>query len=570
MYLVRKIAMLAACAGLVGLSMPVLAQHGPDKPANDDGANLPGVELTPTILYKLLLGEVAGARGKLDVSVKAYLDLARQTRDPRLARRAAEIALFARDFPAATEAAQLWNDIEPGSEDAQRVLAGVLMRTGARLDKLQAHLARALATAGERLPRHLLGLNGAMVRVDDKAAAREVIDRVTEPYLDRAEARFARAHAAFSAEDLAAAATELDEALVLRPDWEPAVLMKAQLLQQAQPEEALSLLKAFTEKHPDSKQGLVVYARSLAAAKRYAEARDAFDKLLEASPDDRELLNSSALLSMQIKDWPAAERRLHTLLRASPDDEDRVHVMLGQVAASRGNDKLAEQYYRAVGDGEHKLQAQLLIAQLLAKRGEHEAARAVLQAIEGDAADVRRARVAEAQVLRDAGRYGEAYQLLDKELGEDHDDPDLLYETALLAERLGKTEVMEGRLRMLLSVNPENAHALNALGYSFADRGVRLDEAYALISRALELQPDDPFILDSLGWVHFRRGEHDKALEVLQRAYSQRDDPEIAAHVGEVLWSLQRQDEARRVWSEAKERNPDSKELQKVIDRYLR
>ncbi len=523
--------------------------------------------LSAQTLYQFLLAEIAGSRGRLDVSVQAYMELARRTRDPRIAKRAAEVALFARNMGAATEAARLWNALEPDSEEAQRVLSGVLMRTGARIEELEAHLAKALAGAGERLPQHLLGLNGAMVRVEDKAAARDVIRRVTEPYLELGEAHFARAHAAFNANDPKAALAYLDGALERRPDWEPAVLMKAQLMQHEQPTQALMLLRDFTNKHPESRQARLVLSRALAAGKLYQEARDNFDRLLEATPNDTELLNSSALLSMQIEDWGAAERRLHELLRVSPDDGDRIRLLLGQVAAGRGNDTLAEQYYRAVEAGDEYVQARFLMAQAQARQGDIDGARKTLQAIEGDAAVRARARVAEAQVLRDAGRLQEAYDLLEAELTARANDPDLLYETALLAERLGRPDVMEGRLRLLLDANPDNAHALNALGYSFADRGVRLDEAYSLIKRANEIRPEDPFILDSLGWVYFKKGEHDRALEFLQRAYGQRSDPEIAAHVGEVLWAMERHDEARQVWNEARERHPDSEELKAVIKR---
>ena len=565
MHAVRRLIVVTGfVAGVLG---PVAVRAETVQPTAGDAPAAQSA-LDAKTLYQFLLAEIAGARGQLGISVRAYLELARDTRDPRIAKRAAEIALFARDMGAATEAARLWNEIEPDSAEAQRVLTGVLMRTGARIDELEAHLAKALAGAGMRLPQHLLGLNGAMTRVEDKQAAREVIDRVTEPYLTQPEAYFARAHAAFNANDATGALGHLDGALAHRPDWEPAVMMKAQLLQHERPDEAIALLRAYAEAHPESHQAKLVLARSLAAAKRYEEARDAFDSVLETSPDDTDALNSSALLSMQIEDWPAAERRLHELLRASPDNGDRVRLLLGQVAAARDNDTLAEQYYRAVLSGDEQIQAQFLIARLQSGRGEYDLARQTLQAIEGDDDVLRRARVAEAQVLRDAGRYQDAYELLEDELSRSEQDPDLLYETALLAERLGRTDVMEGHLRTLLDVNPDNAHALNALGYSFADRGVRLDEAYTLIKRANELSPEDPFILDSLGWVHFRKGEHDRALELLQQAYGQRSDPEIAAHVGEVLWAMDRRDEARQVWSEASERHPDSKELQEVIGRY--
>ena len=564
----RLIVVTGLLAGVLGPAAVHGASAETAETASADSAPVAQSALDAKTLYQFLLAEIAGARGQLGGSVRAYLELARDTRDPRIAKRAAEIALFARDMGAATEAARLWNEIDPDSAEAQRVLTGVLMRTGARIDELESHLAKALAGAGVRLPQHLLGLNGAMARVENKQAAREVIDRVTEPYLTQPEAHFARAHAAFNANDTAGALGHLDTALERRPDWEPAVMMKAQLLQHEQPDEAIALLKAYSESHPDSYQAKLALARSLAASKRYREARDAFEAVLENSPEDSDALNSSALLSMQIEDWPAAERRLHELMRANPDNGDRVRLLLGQVAAARDNDTLAEQYYRAVGSGDEQIQAQFLLARLQSKRGEYDLARQTLQGIEGDDEVLRRARVAEAQVLRDSGQFQAAFDMLEDELSRSEQDPDLLYETALLAERLGHTDIMEGRLRTLLDADPDNAHALNALGYSFADRGVRLDEAYTLIKRANELSPEDPFILDSLGWVHFRKGEHGRALELLKQAYDQRNDPEIAAHVGEVLWAMDRRDEARRIWNEASERHPDSKELQAVIGRY--
>ena len=169
--------------------------------------------------------------------------------------------------------------------------------------------------------------------------------------------------------------------------------------------------------------------------------------------------------------------------------------------------------------------------------------------------------LAEAQILRDAERPTEALALLEAALRENPEDTGLLYEAAMLAERIGRMDLLEARLRRVLELQPDHAHALNALGYSLADRGLRLDEAEALIARAHALMPQDPFILDSLGWVRFRRGDQVGALVHLERAYGMRKDAEIAAHLGEVLWTLGRRDEARRIFAEALAAHPDNRLL---------
>ena len=282
------------------------------------------------------------------------------------------------------------------------------------------------------------------------------------------------------------------------------------------------------------------------------------------------MVNAVGLLSMQIEDWDEAEKAVRQAARVAPDDADRVRFHLAQIAEARGKRDLAIERFREVGEGEQYMQARVRLAHLLAEKGEVEAARQALHEISGDADVQHRVRLAEAQVLRDAGRDQEAFDLLDEGLLERPDDGDLLYESALLAERMGRHEVMEGRLRKLIALEEDNAHALNALGYSLADRGERLEEAQSLIDRAAALSPDDPFIMDSQGWVRFRRGDVKGGLETLERAYKIRPDPEIAAHIGEVLWALDRREEANRVWREAQAKFPDNSALREVIERFAK
>ena len=532
------------------------------------GDELPAQELTPRTLYQLLLAEIAGARGQISLSTQLYLDLARNTRDPRIARRATEIAMFARNFEATSQAARIWSEIAPDSPDARRILSGVMAGSNGSLEDAQAQLARALATHPERLAQNLLGLNRALARVDDKQAVQAMVIRLTDPYLDLPEAHFARAQAAMIAQDPMEAVAAIDAALALRPDWEPAILFRAQILQHAgAADEALKQIDAAIARQPDNRNLQVARARALVGAKRYEEARAEFRRLLETSPDDRELLFAGALLSLQLNDAADAETQFTRALAAGHPEQDLIRLHLGQIAENRGDGVTARKWFEEVRAAEHRAEAVIRSAQSLAREGRLEEARQLLQKAEGDEAARRRYVLAESQLLRDADKPAEALAVIDASLRTRPDDVDLMYEAAMLAERLDRISVMETRLRRVIALKPDHAHAFNALGYSLADRGLRLKEAEALIARALELAPDDPFILDSMGWVRFRRGDGNGALAHLERAYRMRQDPEIAAHLGEVLWSLHRRTDADRIFDEAMTAHPDNKLLRDTAQR---
>ncbi len=521
----------------------------------------PGQELTPKTLYQFLLAEIAGARGQVGLSAELYLDLARATRDPRIARRATEIAMFSRNLPLASEAARLWAEVEPDSEDARRILANVVAAgSDGRLEDLQIQVARALAhSTGERLAQNLMGLNRALQRLPDKEAAQSVVMRVTEPYLDLPEAHFARSQAAMIAQDAMQAMAAIDRAIELRPGWDPAILMKAQILQHAGAgEAAVKQLEAELARDPGNVALRQAYGRALVATKRFDDARTEFRRLLDAAPNDRDLLYAVALLSVQLNEDAEAEALFRRALDADHPEQDVIRLHLGQLADNRGEGEAARKWFAAVDDARHRLEANIRIAQSLAREKRIDEARTHLQTLKGDDDARRRYVMAEAQILREADRPAEAMLVLDAALARAPDDTDLLYEAAMLAERLDRIDLMEDKLRKVIALKPEHAHAHNALGYSLADRAMRLDEAQALIERALELAPDDPFILDSLGWVYFRRGDLDNALKHLERAYAMRNDAEIAAHLGEVLWNLSRRDDADRLLNEALAAHPDN------------
>lgn len=529
---------------------------------------LPNQELTGQVLYQLLLAEIAGQRGEVGLSVRAYLDLARSTRDPRIARRAAEVALFARQNEAALEAAQLWTEIDPESTQARQTLAGVLVGMN-RFEEAEPHVAKLLSQDGEGLAGGLMRLNRIFARYPDKAAVAKLVNQLTEPYLELPEAHYARGEAAIGAGDGAGAVAEADAALAKRPEWEHAVLLKAQALRLDKPQAALEEMRRYLSRHPKAREVRLHFARALVTEKQYKEARGEFEKLLAEFPDNADVIYAVGVLSMQLGDFAAAEIQFRKLLEGEYAEKSTVLLYLGQIGEETKRYDEALTWYRSIGAGEQYLPAQIRIAHVLAEQGKLEEARMHLhQASAASTRDRMQLLMTEAQLLRDAGRTEEAYEILDKSLASQPNQPDLLYETALLAERLGRIDVLESNLRKLIEIKPDHAHAYNALGYSFADRNERLDEAQQLVAKALELAPDDPFILDSMGWVMFRKGDANGALQYLQRAYALRADPEIAAHLGEVLWSLGRKDDAARTWREAALAHPENEVLAKVIKKF--
>jgi tetratricopeptide (TPR) repeat protein len=292
--------------------------------------------------------------------------------------------------------------------------------------------------------------------------------------------------------------------------------------------------------------------------------------MLEDNPDNADIAITVALLSLQMNDLDAAEAQLKRTLELNYKDPDSVRFHLGQVAEQRKRFDEAAKWYLSVEDGEQYVLANARYAFMLAKQGRLAEARKHLQDLQAeDQAQKVQILQTEAQLLRENRAYTEAYELLKKALDAQPDHPELLYDVALAAEKLNRIDVAETSLRKLITLKPDNAQAYNALGYTLADRTDRLAEARNYIEKALKLAPEDPFILDSMGWVEYRLGNHAQGLQYLQRAFDQRPDPEIAAHLGEVLWAKGRKGDAEKIWKDSLRENPDSEELQKVIKKFL-
>lgn len=560
--------LLAACA------------HAPNQPAAENPVEapepqaeaarvLPNVELSGELLYEFLLSEIAGQRGDVAIAVEGSLDLARKTRDPRLAMRAAQLAIESGQIDKAIEALRIWREVEPASPLAMRMLSSALLRAG-RLAEAGQELATVLKAEEASAGHIFFQMYQMLASYPDKAAAFKLMRDLAQPYPRVAEAHWAVAQLAQASGDEELALNEIRLARSLRPEWDVAVALEARLLLKNAPRQGLEVLSRYLSSYPDAREIRLQYARALLEQKQYKSARDEFKRLAKDTPDNPDLAFAIALISLQMNDLQGAENQLKQALSKGKKDQDTVRYYLGQLGEAKEDEDRAMAHYREVKGGEHQFAAQLRVAYLLNKRGKLDEARQYLhQAHASDNQQRVQLVLVEAQLLREANQPAEAYQVLQQGLTKLPNHPDLLYETGMLADKIGKPEVFEQLMRKLIHVKPDHAHAYNALGYSLLERNERIPEAVQLVEKALQLAPDDPAIMDSVGWGYYRSGRLDESVKLLRRAFAGNPDPEVAAHLGEVLWVRGDKDEAKKIWQDSLKANPGNALLQAVMKRFM-
>ena len=549
---------------------PAPAARAPRSAPRISGAvsqNLPSVELTPGLLYELLAAEIAGQRGAAAISLSKYLELAQRTRDPRIAKRAVEIAFFERNNEKALEAARIWVVADAQNMEARQTLAGLLIASGFS-EEAYPHLERLLAATSTNVAEGFLQFNRLLSRGGDHKATLSIIQRLAAQHPGVAEAHGSVAQAASNAGEDALAIREARIASKLKPEWEFPPLLAAQLLSKRSALEASAELRAYLSLNPGSSEARMAYARSLISEKKYAEARTEFQRIERDFPNNPDVLYALGLLALDAKDYASAESSLTRLLGQQPRDPNLVYLYLGQVAEEQKKFAEARVHYGKVGRGDQYFAAQSRIARSFAKEGRVADGRAHLQSVVATSNDQRvQIILAEAQMLREANQNRTAFEVLEKGLERLPNHPDLLYDFAMAAEKVERMDLLEANLKKVIQLKPDHAHAYNALGYSLADRNERLSEARELIEKALKMAPDDAMIIDSMGWVMYRLGDLPRAYELLKRAYTLTPDAEIGAHLGEVLWKLGRTAEAERVWGEATAHAPDNETLKNTIKR---
>jgi tetratricopeptide (TPR) repeat protein len=532
--------------------------------------DLPNGVLDSDLLYKFLLAEIAAQRGNYQIAAQAYLEMAKTTRDPRIARRATEVALYGRYTNIALEAAKLWLATEKDSTAARQTLAALFVGSN-DLQAAKPLLQQMLAADADNIGQSLAQLYPLLAKHSDKNAVLVLVKELTKPYEQRPEAHLAVAEAALAVNKYDAALSEIREAMRLRPDWEAGALFQAQLLNRESHAKALDYLKSFLATYPKAQEVRLGYARQLINDKKFPEARAEFQHLLDDNPNNADIAVTVALLSVQMNDLDVAEAQLKRVLELDYKDPDAVRFHLGQINEERKRYDEAAKWYLSVEEGEQYVSAHAHYAFILAKQDKLAQAREHLQKLEPQN-DAQRVQIlqSEAQLMREAKDYQESFAILRKALDVQPDQPELLYDVALAAEKIDRIDIVETNLRRLIVLKPDHAQAYNALGYTLADRTDRLTEARGYIEKALKLSPEDPFILDSMGWVEYRLGHFAQGLQYLERAFQQRPDPEIAAHLGEVMWAKGDKPGAEKIWRDALRDNPENDELQKVIKKYLR
>lgn len=548
--------------------------------------------LDAPLFYQLLIGEIELNAGRAGAAYEVVLDAARRSRDDALFRRAVEIALQSRAGEQALEATRAWRQTLPESVDARRYQLQILIALN-RLEEAGEPLKNWIAqTPADQRSAFIAATPRLLQRATDRKQAATLLEQWLAPYRDaavtRTATRVALARMWLAASDAPVALQLAQQAAADDPEAAAPALLAIDLMS-IQPE-----AEAIVTKHlarPAVEIGVqLAYVRALTQSQRYADAVQQLDKLTQsepALPAPWLTLGALRLDLKQTREAEAALKRFVELAQKQPAAADessaesttesepaadrgltQAWLLLAQIAEQRGDLKAAEAWLAKIDNPQRALDVQSRRASLLARQGQLAQARELIRRVPERSDDEARAKLlAEVQLLREFKRWRDAVDVMAAANKRFADDSDLLYEQAMLEDKLDRYADMERLLLRVIALKPDHPHAHNALGYSLADRGVRLPEAKTLIQKAMKLAPGDPFIVDSMGWVEFRMGNHDEALRWLRQAYGARPDTEIAAHLGEVLWAVGRRDEARRVWQDARGRDAANEVLKETLAR---
>ena len=536
-------------------------------------------ELDAELFYEIFLGELSVRAGDPGAGYALMLEAARRGRDEALFQRAADIALQSRSAEAALSSVRAWEAAWPESHQAQRYLLQIFLalnRTAETAGPLRKFLDTANPQARQTL---ILSLPLLYRRASDKALAASVVSEAlstyyTDPALAPA-ARISTGRMQLLSGDNAAAMASAQQAFVLDPAADDAALFALDLLEAKVAGADDLVKKAFSTPRPPQLQ--MTYARVLLELQRYSLALAQLESVTREHPELAQPWLARAALQVQNGELDGAEASLVRYAQASGDAADspdqraataQTYMLQSEIAEKRGKLDEAQDWLARIDDASTRFDVQVRRASLLARQGRLAHARALIQSLPAATPEAeQRKQAAEVQLLRDTGHFADAFALQSELVKQSPDNADLIYDQAMLAEKTGDLDTMERLLRKLIAAKPDYHHAYNALGYSFAERGIHLDEARKLIETALSLAPGDPFITDSLAWVEYRAGNAARALELLASAFAVRKDADIAAHYGEVLWSAGERDRARAIWREGLRSNADNETLRETLKR---
>jgi tetratricopeptide (TPR) repeat protein len=567
-FLISAVLLASACASLTepgkAGSAPLEQQAVQVNPAPQQ------TDVVADAAYDLMVAEIALNQGDTELAIERYVALSKSQQNPAIAERAVRIAVYGQNLEAAAEAAQRWVELDPERIEARQVIAAIYIRQD-NVDEAFNYIDSLIETSDLEDAQLFPPLLGVLAREKNNETVLAVSRRIADKYSDRAYAQYM--HGILSAQnDGNEEALEFFDRSLALAEIEGVHAARARvLLRLGRSGEAVVSLQKAVERKPSDQTLRLTYARLLVDIKEYDKARAEFETLLQASPDDAELLYTLGLLSMESQNLDDAEKYMMMLIQLDERDGEAQYY-LGRIYENRRQYDKAIEWYEQVHVGDYQFDARLRVADMLGLAGKTDEAiehlDAMLKGSQSNGSLVR-IYVAKGELLRFARRYEDAMAVFNTALDIVPGNSDLLYARALVAERLGHIDQLETDLKIILKTEPDNAHALNALGFTLADQTDRLEEAYGYLKRAIEIMPEDPAIIDSLGWVHYRMGNYEEAIHLLRTALSRFNDAEIAAHLGEVLWVTGSEQEARGIWQKALKKSPDDPVLLRVMQRFI-
>lgn len=518
-------------------------------------------------LYQLLVAEVAGYRGEYSTALEKYVDMALKTRDAGVAQRAAMLAVYLKRYEEALTTSKIWVEQEPDSIEARRYLSEQLLRIG-DMEQAIVHM-EAIKNLGGLANFESFAYSAANMDDKGREVLLEAMSRMLAEYPGDAQLMFSKAVLLEQSGQLEEALQLANQLLVSKKDINVIVLKVNALKDLLRTDEALVFLESTLEELADKRRLRLIYARMLFEAERLVDAEKQYELVHQQAPNDSDILFALALISMEQGKDESAKGYLNQMIRFNRRANE-AHYYLGSIADK--NDKIPQAIseYKMVGPGREFLAAQVRIAALLADQDRLDDARAHLENQRANNPDrYNRLVMIEGQLLSERGHEAEFFELLEMVIQKQPENVELLYFRAMTGQSLGRLDVLEQDLLRVIEIDPGNADAMNALGYTLADQTDRHDEALVLIERALEIKPNEAAFIDSLGWVQYRLENYKDAVTNLRKALSLFDNDEVAAHLGEVLWVSGEQQEARKVWQKALDARPDSDILKRVIKRFV-
>ena len=518
-------------------------------------------------LYQLLVAEVAGYRGEYSTALEKYVDMALKTRDAGVAQRAAMLAVYLKRYEEALTTSKIWVEQEPDSIEARRYLSEQLLRIG-DMEQAIVHM-EAIKNLGGLANFESFAYSAANMDDKGREVLLEAMSRMLAEYPGDEQLMFSKAVLLEQSGQLEEALQLANQLLVSKKDINVIVLKVNALKDLLRTDEALVFLESTLEELADKRRLRLIYARMLFEAERLVDAEKQYEQVHQQAPNDSDILFALALISMEQGKDESAKGYLNQMIRFNRRANE-AHYYLGSIADKNDEIPQAISEYKMVGPGREYLAAQVRIAALLADQDRLDDARAHLENQRANNPDrYNRLVMIEGQLLSERGHEAEFFELLETVIQKQPENVELLYFRAMTGQSLGRLDVLEQDLLRVIEIDPGNADAMNALGYTLADQTDRHDEALILIERALEIKPNEAAFIDSLGWVQYRLENYKDAVTNLRKALSLFDNDEVAAHLGEVLWVSGEQQEARNVWQKALDARPDSDILKRVIKRFV-